>query len=83
MPDITDDVVEIIAKKVVPPRPAPDLHQSLDELGLNSLALVELVMDIEDKFDIEIPYNANSSFADFKTVGDLVSAIQKLVAAKA
>jgi acyl carrier protein len=83
MSDITDDVVAIIAKKVVPPRPGLALQQRLDELGLNSLALVELVMDIEDKFDIEIPYNANTSFAEFKTVGDLANAIQRLVAEKA
>jgi acyl carrier protein len=83
MSDITDDVVAIIAKKVVPPRPSLGLQQRLDDLGLNSLALVELVMDIEDKFDIEIPYNANTSIAEFRTVGDLVTAIQRLVAEKA
>ena len=37
-------------------------------------------IELEDKFGIEIPYNANSSEMEFQTVGDVVDAIAKLVA---
>jgi acyl carrier protein len=83
MTDVAADVVAIIVKRIVPPRPSLELQDKLAELGLDSLSLVELVLDFEEKFDIDIPYNANTSFSDIRTVGDLTSAIQKLVAQKA
>jgi acyl carrier protein len=40
-----------------------------------------MIFDLEEKFDIEIPYNANTNNprAEFETVGDVVKLIQKLV----
>ena len=43
------------------------------DLGLNSLDLVNLVTDIEDEFDVEIP---DAEAEKFKTVGDLVRYIE-------
>jgi acyl carrier protein len=50
-------------------------------LGLESLDAVEMIFDLEEKFDIQIPYNANTDNArtEFETVGDVVKAVQKLV----
>lgn len=45
----------------------------LSDLGMNSLELVNLVCEIEDEFDIEIPDRAIKSF---KTVGDVVRFIE-------
>lgn len=39
------------------------------DLGLNSLDLVNLVTDIEDEFDVEIPDRAIKLF---RTVGDVI-----------
>ena len=39
------------------------------DLGLNSLDLINLVTDIEDEFDVEIPDRAIKMF---KTVGDVI-----------
>ncbi len=44
------------------------------DLGLSSYDLVQLVCQIEDKFDIEIP---DKYIGSFKTVGDVVSFIKK------
>jgi acyl carrier protein len=43
-----------------------------------------MIFDLEEKFDIEIPYNANTNNprTEFDTVGDVVNAIEKLVAKK-
>jgi acyl carrier protein len=82
MPDVAADVVAIIAKRVRPARTSLELDQSLDELGIDSLSVVEMIFDLEEKFDIEIPFNANDSAAAFGTVGDIVAAIQGLVAEK-
>ena len=42
---------------------------------------VEMIFDLEEKFDIEIPYNANTNNprTEFETVADVVRAIQALV----
>ena len=43
-----------------------------------------MIFDIEEKFDIQIPYNANTNNprTEFDTVGDVVKAVQKLVEKK-
>jgi acyl carrier protein len=46
------------------------------------LQVVELIFDIEEKFDINLPVNANLDI-ESKTVGDLIQAVDQLVAAKA
>lgn len=44
------------------------------DLALDSLKVMDLVLAVEDQFDISIPINA---LADVRTVGDLASTIQK------
>ena len=82
MADVADDVIAIIAKKMPNPREIT-LDENLQELGIESIDALEMVFDLEEKFDIQIPYNANSAATDFATVGDVVRAIQGLVDQKA
>ncbi len=84
MSDVANDVIEIIAKKKRVDKPTVELTDRLEELGLESLDAVEMIFDLEEKFDIEIPYNANTNNprTEFDTVGDVVNAIEKLVAKK-
>jgi acyl carrier protein len=81
MSDVTSDVIAIIAKKKRVDKPTVELSDRLEDLGLESLDSVEMIFDLEEKFDIEIPYNANTNnpLNKFDTVGDVVKAIQKLV----
>lgn len=46
----------------------------IEDLHADSLDIVELVMDVEEKFDIEIP---DDSLAKMKTVGDFLSFLEK------
>ena len=48
----------------------------IDDLGADSLDIVELVMAIEEEFDIEIPY---SDAEKVVTVGDVVDYIKENV----
>ena len=48
----------------------------IDDLGANSLDIVELVMAIEEEFDIEIP---DSDAEKVVTVGDVVDYIKENV----
>ncbi len=81
MADVAADVIAIIAKKV-PGGKEIGLNDNLQELGLESIDALEMVFDLEEKFGIQIPYNANSAATDFATVGDVVKAIQGLIAQK-
>jgi acyl carrier protein len=82
---VNEKVARIIAEQAmvdpadVTPRTTPD------ELGLDSLALVEVVFGIEEAFDISVPYNANDpaeSRFDLSTVGAIVDAVKQLIAEK-
>lgn len=44
-----------------------------DDLGADSLDIVDLLMSIEDEFDIEVP---DEDIENVKTVGDLVRYIE-------
>lgn len=46
----------------------------LDQLDYDSLDTVELVMALEDEFDIEIQ---DEEFQDVKTIGDVITAVRK------
>ena len=46
----------------------------IDDLNADSLDLVELIMEIEEKFGIQVPDDAAEKI---KTVGDAVSYIQE------
>ena len=78
MADVAEDVIAIIAKKI-PGDKTINLTDNLQALGLESIDALEMVFDLEEKFGIQIPYNANSAASDFATVGDVVRAIQGLV----
>jgi acyl carrier protein len=84
MNDVARDVIAIIANKKRVDKPTVELSDRLEDLGLESLDAVEMIFDLEEKFDIQIPYNANTNNprTEFDTVGDVVRAIENLVAKK-
>lgn len=82
MADVAREVIEVIAKqaKVEPAKVARETE--LTELGLESLDSIELIFALEEKFDIEIPFNANDTTAagvNFTTAGDVIDAVVKIV----
>lgn len=84
MSDVATDVIAIIAKKKRVEKATVEPTDRLLDLGLESLDAVELIFDLEEKFDIQIPYNANTNNprTEFETVGDVVNAVEALVAQK-
>ena len=83
MADVAADVIAIIRKKVPGDKQDVMLTDKLTDLGIESIDALEMIFDLEEKFGIQIPYNANSAATDFATVGDVVNAIQKLLAENA
>lgn len=78
MADVTSEVIEIIGKKLPPDKRNLQMTDRLDEIGVDSLMAVEMIFDLEEKFDIEIPFNANDAKLEFETVGEVVEAIKKI-----
>ena len=83
MTDVRDRIIQIIAEQAMlePSELRPEL--SPQEIGIDSLGLVESIFAIEEEFDIAIPFNANEpekSEFDVSTLGAIVNAVEKLVA---
>lgn len=49
-------------------------NQSLKDLGLDSLDVVEMCLDLEEKYGIQF---TTEELTSFKTVGDLFASIEK------
>lgn len=58
------------------------METALGDLGIDSFDFIEFVFYVEDEFDIQIDVNSNQSDMPMKTVGDIVAAVDKLIAAK-
>lgn len=83
MSDVATEVMAIIKKKVRVDRTEITMDDKLRELGLESLDALELVFDIEEKFDIEIPVNANDAqIGGFEKVSDVVREVEAIIAKK-
>ena len=74
---VFEKVRNIIVKELKVDAEKVTLEASLkDDLGADSLDAVEIVMDIEDEFDIEIDDTKIDAVA---TVGDLVAYIEQVI----
>ncbi|MGD1922928.1 MAG: acyl carrier protein [Paracoccaceae bacterium] len=82
---VGDEIIRIIAEQAMVDEGEIKPDTSLEDLGLDSLAQVEVVFGIEESFDISIPYNANDpSESDFEltTVKAVTDAVAKLIEEK-
>ena len=68
--EVFDKVKEIIVEQLGVAENAVNMEASfIDDLGADSLDIVELIMALEEEFDIEIP---DSDAEKVVTVGDVV-----------
>ncbi|MDO5630350.1 MAG: phosphopantetheine-binding protein [Paracoccus sp. (in: a-proteobacteria)] len=83
--DVKTRIREIIAEQaMLEPDQITD-QATPEELGIDSLGLVESIFAIEEEFDISIPFNANEpeqSDFDISSMGAIISAVERLVAEK-
>ena len=68
---IFEAIKELIADRVVCDPEDVTMESTFKDLGIDSLDTVELLMDLEDKIDMEIELDQ-----EVKTVGDLVKFIE-------
>lgn len=67
--DIVADILELEADSL-------DLNASiLDDLGADSIAVMEIVMELEGEFDVEVP---TDDILNLKSVQDIIDYIEKI-----
>lgn len=82
--NVQEQIIAIIAEQAVIEPSEVSMNATLDDLGIDSLGLVEAVFAIEETFDIQVPFNANDpsdSKFDISNVASMVKAVEGLVAA--
>lgn len=74
---VFDKIKDIIVERLDVEEDAVTMEASITEdLGADSLDVVDLVMSIEESFDVEIP---DEEVENIKTVGDIVKYIENKV----
>ncbi|MDC0115908.1 phosphopantetheine-binding protein [Octadecabacter sp.] len=82
---IASQVIHIIAEQALLEPSDVSTDKTLDDLGIDSLGLVESIFAIEEAFDISVPFNANEPNAsdfDISSVGAIITAVEGLVRAQ-
>ncbi|WP_412565886.1 acyl carrier protein [Thalassobius sp. MITS945101] len=80
--NIKDKVIEIVAEQAVLEPSDVTMESTLEDLGIDSLGLVESIFAIEEAFDISVPFNANEpekSDFDISSVAAIIKGIEQLV----
>ena len=70
------DVLKNVSRRPIEPTLASDL---VADLGFDSLQVLEVIAELEDRFDISIPLN---DVPTTRTVGQVVAQVATLVAAR-
>lgn len=73
--EILNDIVQLLEpyrKTVAPIAATTDISR---DLNLDSLAVMDFIMELEEKFDISIPLNL---VPEIQTVGDLAATIARI-----
>ncbi len=79
---ILNKIKEIIAEQAVLEVSDVTGESTLEDLGIDSLGLVESIFAIEEAFDIQVPFNANDpseSTFDLSSVDAIAKAVAQLV----
>ena len=76
--DIYQQVVELLQQYASQPGPIREETELVNDLGFDSLKVMEMLHDVEDTFDITYPLN---SLSELKTVKDFTKQIQSIIEA--
>lgn len=83
---VHDKIKEILAEQaLLTPEDVADTA-SLQDLGIDSLGVVEVIFAIEEEFSISVPFNANDPEAsnfDISSVQAISTAVDQLIAQQA
>jgi len=79
MADIDAAMFDIIKEQAIGLTGELTRDTSINDLGIDSFAVVEIIYEVEERVGVEVPFNANDNpLAGMKTVGDLIDAVKAL-----
>ena len=74
MSDVKEKVIKVVSEQLgVDEEKITDNTSFINDLGADSLDIVEMVMELEDEFDVKIPEDAAEKI---QTVGDAIAFIE-------
>lgn len=73
--NIEAEIVELLAQRIPAGIHVSAQTQIVGGLGLDSVAILDFIMDVEDRFDISIPLDR---VAEVQTIAELSHAIEAL-----
>ena len=79
----TDVILDIVAQVSLVDRASLVLDAKVADLGITSLDMVEIIFALEEKFGIELPFNANTSAEGYRTLGDVIAVVEKIISGTA
>lgn len=73
--DILEEITKILCDQLdLDEEQVTETAEIMDDLGADSLDIVDLVMTLEEEFDTEIP---DEDIEELKTVGDIVKYVEE------
>ena len=79
---VEEKIIKILARQAQIDFSELDTDSTLDSLGIDSIAVVEIIFAIEEEFDIMIPFNANETSSynlDFSKVDTIVQLVMDII----
>jgi len=76
METVGAQIIEVLSSMIPSGIPVSDGTRIARDLGLDSVAIMDFVMELEERFDILIPLD---QIADVETIHDLTKAIEAIV----
>ena len=73
--EVAARVLEMLGSKIGPDREISLESSVVADTGLDSVSVMDFVMELEDEFDISIPLD---QIAEVRTVGDLAEAVRAI-----
>jgi len=74
---VLTEVKEIVAEHAtIPPEEMREDHRLLEDLGCDSLDIVEITMEIEEQLDVSVP---DELAENISTIGDVVDRVLRLL----
>lgn len=80
---VKDRVIRIIAEQAMIEPSDVAMTDTMQDLGIDSMGLVECIFALEEEFDITVPFNANEpqkSAFDISSVTSVIAGVEMLIA---
>ena len=84
-PDTKNIILEILAEQSLMEKDDITLDSTPEDLGLDSINLVEVIFSLEETFDISIPFNSNEPASpnfSIDNVRSLIKSVEVLISKK-